>query len=224
MFFNFIPGSFWMFCFFTWLFNTSFSCKPCVMKFLVIYGCSPALAWCVSSLHCTRVMFLILSSTHFDGGDDDVGASSFEVTKFWIRFTMIEYIKVDKLPGSTFSSTWRLVGNSKSVHLFFYHSKFSIMKMLWALSLRLPCVSTDVHLPAYPIVLVCCKLVIKMSLYSNNQSSTRLYKKRQLSGPSNCVVKRDLLEFMTLLYLISFSSRFLPQTSQKGIERTTLEE
>ena len=32
--------------------------------------------------YCTRVMFLILSSTHFDGGDDDVGASSFKVTKF----------------------------------------------------------------------------------------------------------------------------------------------
>ena len=34
---------------------------------------------------------------------------------------MIEYIKVDKLPGSTFSPTRRLVGNSKSVH-----SKFQI--------------------------------------------------------------------------------------------------
>ena len=144
MFFNFIPGLFLMFCFFTWLFNTSFSCKPCVMKFLVIYGCSPALAWWVSSLHCTRVMFLILSSTHFDGGDDDVGASSFKVTKFWIRFTMIEFIKVDKNSGSTFSSTRHLVGNSKYVHSFFNYSKFPIMNMFCALPICLPWISTDI--------------------------------------------------------------------------------
>ena len=127
MFFNFIPGFFLMFCFFTWLFNTSFSCKPCVMKFLVIYGCSPALAWWVSSLHCTRVMFLILSSTHFDGGDDDVGASFFKVTMFWIRFTMIEFIKVDKHSGSTFSSTRHLVGNSKYVHYNFLGFRLKIL-------------------------------------------------------------------------------------------------
>ena len=156
MFFNFIPGYFWMFCFFTWLFNISFSCKPCVMWFLVIYGCSPALAWWVSSLHCTRVMFLILSSTHFDGGDDDVGASSFKVTMFWIRFTMVDYIKVDKMTGSIFSLIRHLVRNSKSVHSFFYYFKISIMKMFLAVPILWVSIGvyyTSFHsLPAFTIV------------------------------------------------------------------------